>query len=106
MEIPYKMTFKGLLTELQKIKKFFLSAFKIEVDIVSDTMIDDTSVSSDSSSVAIGVSSSTEKCTLDAKAGCSLPKHLKCENFASVTSPIVIASSLTSLTIFGCRKPH
>ena len=51
MEIPCKMTFEGLLTELQKMK-FFLSTFKI--DIISDTMIDDTSVSSDSSSVAIG----------------------------------------------------
>ena len=96
MEIPCKMTFKGLLTELQKIKKFLLGAFKIEFDIISSTMINDTSVSSDSSSVTIGVSdstSSTEKRTLEAKAGCSLPKHLKCENSASIASPIVIASS-------------
>jgi len=41
MEIPCQMKLKGMHTKLQKIKKFFLSAFSVEIIIVSAPMIDD-----------------------------------------------------------------
>ena len=72
-------------------------------------MIDDTLASSDSSFATVAVSdstSSTEKRTLGAKAGCSLPKLLKCENSASVTSLIVIASSSTAPTKYLPAENH
>ena len=56
MEIPCKMIFKGPLTELLKVKRFFLSAFRVEV-IVSGLMIDDASVAS---SVTTTISDSTD----------------------------------------------
>ena len=113
MEIPCKMIFKGPLTELQKVKRFFLSAFRVEV-IVSGLMIDDASASSSvtttvsdstdyasaSSSVTTNVSVSTpsEKRTVDAKnSECSQAKRVKCVDSASVSN-LAVASSLTAST--------
>ena len=113
MEIPCKMIFKGPLTELQKVKRFFLSAFRVEV-IVSGLMIDDASASSSvtttisdstdyasaSSSVTTNVSVSTpsEKRNVDAKnSECSQAKRVKCVDSASVSN-LAVASSLTAST--------
>ena len=103
MEIPCKMIFKGPLIELQKIKKFFLATFKIEVDIVPGS---DTSLSSFSVSVSDSTSS-TEKRVLDANSSeCSLPKCLKCEHSATVSSSNEIASSLPSVETSPSAENH
>ena len=102
MEIPCKMIFKGPLIELQKIKKFFLATFKTEIDIVPGS---DTSLSTVPVSVSDSTSS-TEKCVLVANSSeFSLPKRLKCEHSATVSS-LEIASSLPSVETFTSAENH
>ena len=104
MKIPCKMILKGPLKKLQKIKKKkkFLATFKTKVDIVLDS---DTSLSFVPVSVSDSTSS-TEKCVLDANnSECSLPKCVKCEHSATMSSS-AIASSFPSVETSPSAENH
>ena len=100
MEIPCKHTFMGPPTELQKVQKFFVSAFGIRV-IFSFPMITDASVSSSLCSVTTTSSDSSpsKKCTLytwGKNREFSQVKRVKCDESASESSSTATSFSISS----------